>query len=252
MTFPDGQVIDDDVRLADPIETPIHGRTGVGHVVDGPWAAALSAFTGRDIRLVRCDKPAGTRAGNPASIVSDGSIEALAQQLHAPVLDARRFRMLIELEGAQAHEEDTWIGRRIAIGTAVLAVTIPDARCAITTQDPDLGTRDLDTLRGIIAYRGLRDGKHADFGVLADVAQPGRVTLGDTVTVLRRRLGPGAVTSTKCAGSVRASTATSSSQRTVGRRCATERPAPRPAANGGATPRHAQDVEPAYGTSRRR
>lgn len=184
MTFPDGQVIDDEVRTSDPIETPIHGRTGVGHVVDGAWGPALSAFTGREIRLVRCDKPAGTRSGNPASIVSDGSIEALAQQLQAPVVDGRRFRMLIELEDAQAHEEDTWIGRRIGVGTAVLAVTMPDARCAITTQDPDLGTRDLDTLRGIIAYRGLREGKHADFGVLADVAQPGRVSLGDAVTVL--------------------------------------------------------------------
>ena len=184
MSFPDGQVIDDDVRVSDPIETPIHGRTGVGHVVEGPWAEALSRFTGRRIRLIRCDKPAGTRSGNPASIVGDGSIEALAQQLQAPVVDARRFRMLIELEGAQAHEEDTWIGRQVAIGTAVLAITKPDARCAITTQDPDLGTRDLDTLRGIIAYRGLREGKHADFGVLADVAQPGRVSLGDRVSVL--------------------------------------------------------------------
>lgn len=184
MTFPDGQVIDEDVKVADAIETPIYDRTAIGHVVDGPWAAALSAFTGRDIRLVRCDQPAATRSGNPASIVSDGSIEALAQQLQAPVVDARRFRMLIELEGAKAHEEDTWVGRRVAIGTAILAVTIPDARCAITTQDPDLGTRDMDTLRGIIAYRGLREGKHADFGVLADVAQPGRIALGDTVTVL--------------------------------------------------------------------
>ena len=39
--------------------------------------------------------------------------------------------------------------------------------------------RDLDTLRGIIAYRGLREGKHADFGVLADVAVAGRVAVGD-------------------------------------------------------------------------
>ena len=42
----------------------------------------------------------------------------------------------------------------------------------------------LDTLRTLIAYRGLREGKHADFGVLADVAQPGRVRVGDRVTVL--------------------------------------------------------------------
>ena len=92
--------------------------------------------------------------------------------------------MLIELDGAEPHEEDRWIGHRIAIGEAVLAVTKPDARCAITTQDPDTGERDLDTLRTIIGYRGLREGKHADFGVLADVAQPGRIRLGDRVEVL--------------------------------------------------------------------
>ena len=99
-------------------------------------------------------------------------------------MDARRFRMLIDLEGAEPHEEDTWIGRRIALGESILRVIEPDARCAITTQDPDTGTRDLDTLRTLIAYRGLRDGKYADFGVLADVEQPGRIRLGDAVTVL--------------------------------------------------------------------
>src|SRR4029079_10629680 len=95
-----------------------------------------------------------------------------------------RFRMLINLEGAEPHEEDTWLGRRIGLGDAVLHVTKPDARCAITTQDPDTGARDLDTLRTIIGYRGLREGKHADFGVLADVAQPGRIRVGDRVEVL--------------------------------------------------------------------
>jgi uncharacterized protein YcbX len=92
--------------------------------------------------------------------------------------------MLINLEGATAHEEDTWIGRHIALGDAILRVTEPDARCAITTHDPDTGEPDLDTLRTIIAYRGLREGRHADLGVLADVVQPGRIRAGDEVTVL--------------------------------------------------------------------
>jgi uncharacterized protein YcbX len=139
----------------------------------------LSAFCGRPITLVRCERPAGTRAGNPASILSDGSLAELARQSGVDAVDGRRFRMLIELDGAEPHEEDTWIGRRVAIGGAVLAVTKPDARCAITTQHPDTGRRDLDTLRTLIAYRGLRDGKHADFGVLADVARPGTIRLGD-------------------------------------------------------------------------
>lgn len=184
MTFPDGQVVDDEVRLGEARETPIHGRTGVGRVVEGPWAAALSAFCDRPITLIRCDRPGGTRAGNPTSLVSDGSLSELARHAGTDHVDARRFRMLIELDGAGPHEEDRWIAHRIAIGGAVLAVTRPDARCAITTQDPDTGERDLDTLRTIIGYRGLREGKHADFGVLADVAQPGRIRLGDTVEVL--------------------------------------------------------------------
>ena len=184
LTFPDGTVIDEEVVVGDPIETPIHGRTGVGHVVVGPWTEPLSDFCGRPITLVRCDRPAGTRAGNPTSIIGDGSLAELARQAGVDAVDARRFRMLIELEGLAAHEEDTWVGGRVAIGDAILAVTLPDARCAITTQHPDTGIRDLDTLRTLIAYRGLRDGKHADFGVLADVAMPGRIRVGDGVALL--------------------------------------------------------------------
>ena len=184
LTFPDGDVVEDEVSLGAAVEIPIHSRTGVGHVIEGPWAAPLSAFAGRALQIVRCDRPGGTRRGNATSLVSDGSLAELARQLGQPGLDARRFRMLLDIAGAAAHEEDTWIGRRIRIGGAVLAVTLPDARCAITTQHPDSGARDLDTLRTLIAYRGLRDGKHADFGVLADVVQPGRVRLGDGVQVL--------------------------------------------------------------------
>ena len=184
MRFPDGEVIEDDVELAEAVETPIHGRTGVGHVVVGPWAAKLSAYTGRTIRLIRCDRPGGTRRGNPTSIISDGSLRELAKHAGVDAVDGRRFRMLIDLDGAGPHEEDSWIGRRIGLGDAILRVTKPDARCAITMQDPDTGMRDLDTLRTLISYRGLREGKHADFGVLADVEQPGRIRVGDEVTLL--------------------------------------------------------------------
>ena len=184
MRFPDGSIIEGEVQLGDAVETPIHGRTGVGRVVIGPWGKALSAFTGKPITVIRCDRPGGTRRGNPTSIISDGSLRELARHAGLNQVDGRRFRMLIDLEGAEPHEEDTWIGRRIAVGDAVLRVTKPDARCAITTQHPETGMRDLDTLRTLIAYRGLREGKHADFGVLADVEQPGRIRVGDAVTVL--------------------------------------------------------------------
>jgi uncharacterized protein YcbX len=184
LRLPDGTVIEGDVELGEPVETPIYGRTAVGRVVVGPWAAALESIAGRPVRLIRCDRPGGTRRGNPASIISDGSLHELARHVGVDRVDGRRFRMLIDLDGAEPREEDSWIGRRIALGDAILRVTKPDARCAITTQDPDTGVRDLDTLRAIIGYRGLREGKHADLGVLADVVQPGRVRLGDEVSLL--------------------------------------------------------------------
>ena len=199
-TLPDGSLVEGDVRLDEPVRTDIYGRLATGHVVGGPWAAALEPFAGRPVLLVRCDRPGGTRikAGethvrNAISLVSDGSLAELARQLGVPSVDGRRFRMLIEVEGAAAHEEDAWIGGQVAIGSAVLSIMKPDARCAITTQDPDTGERDLDTLRTILRYRGFRAGdpEHKiDFGVLGEVAVPGRIAVGDAVTVLDRVPGP--------------------------------------------------------------
>jgi uncharacterized protein len=184
LSFPDGTVLDEAVQLGSPVETIVHKRTVVGHLVDGPWAAALSEFCGREIRLIRCDRVGGTREAHPATLITDGSLEVLGHHLGTGTVDGRRFRMLIELEDGAAHEEDTWIGGRIGLGGAVLQISAPVPRCAITTQDPDTGERDLDTLRTIIAYRGLTDDRDIDFGVYGEVEQPGRIRLGDSVQVL--------------------------------------------------------------------
>lgn len=194
MTFPDGAVVEGDVAVGDPVATEMYGRRAVGHVVGGPWAAALTPFAQRPVLLVRCDMPGGTRiradethVRNAVSLVSDGSLRELARQVGVEAIDGRRFRMLVEIEGAGAHEEDTWIGGGVAIGSAVLSITKPDARCAITTQNPDTGERDLDTLRTLIHYRGFRAGdpeRKIDFGVLGEVLTPGRLAVGDEVRVL--------------------------------------------------------------------
>jgi len=181
LTFPDGEVVEDEVWLGDAVTTEVYDRTAEGQYVEGPWADALSAFAGRRLRLVRTVRPGGTRRSNAISLVGDGSLAELARQAGVGAVDARRFRMLLELEGLAPHEEDCWIGGRVAIGETVLEITKPTARCAITTQDPDTGERDLDTLRTIIGYRGLREGKKADFGVLGEVVRPGRVRVGDEV-----------------------------------------------------------------------
>ena len=184
LEFPDGRIVEDDVQLGEPVETPIYGRVGVGHVVTGPWAHPLSHFAGRPIRMVRTDRVGGTRTRHPATLVSDGSLSQLGGVLGVKEVDGRRFRMLIELGSAAAHEEDAWVGRRIAVGQTVLQISGAVPRCAYTTQNPDTGDRDLDTLRAIKAYRGLVDGTDLMFGVFGEVERPGMIRLGDTVHVL--------------------------------------------------------------------
>ena len=198
LTFPDGSIVEGDVQLDEPVRTEIYNRLAIGHVVGGPWAASLEPFAHRRVLLVRCDKPGGTRikpdetlVRNQVSLVSDGSLRELASNLGVDDVDGRRFRMLIEVAGAAAHEEDSWIGRDVAIGSAVVRITKPVGRCAITTQDPDTGERDLDTLRTILRYRGFRADdpkRNIDFGVVGEVRRPGQISVGDEVTVLEQAI----------------------------------------------------------------
>jgi uncharacterized protein YcbX len=189
LTFPDGTVTEGDVVEGEAVETAVHSRTVVGHIVDGPWATALSAFLGRRVRIVRCDRIGGTRRAHPATLVSDGSLDALGSVLGVGDVDSRRFRMLIELDGGEPHEEDTWVDRRIGLGETVLHISAPVPRCAMTTHDPDTGKRDFDTLRAIKDYRGQLNGKDIVFGVWGEVETPGRICVGDEVRVLDQVAG---------------------------------------------------------------
>jgi uncharacterized protein YcbX len=119
-------------------------------------------------------------------VLSDASLDELARNAGRDAVDARRFRMLIGVAGCSPHEEDEWVGKDVRVGDAVIRLHEEVARCAITTQDPDSGIPDFDTLREIKSYRGTRDddGKHIDFGVFGEVKEPGVVRLGEAVELL--------------------------------------------------------------------
>ncbi len=187
LRFPDGTVADAEVALGDEITTDFYGRPVDGRLVEGPWSAALSEWAGRPLRLVQSSPGAAVdRAGGPISLVSRASLEELGRHGdESGGVDGRRFRMLFEVDGCEPHEEDTWVKGRLRIGTAVAYVRHDVGRCAITTQNPDTGAPDLDTLRTIREYRGEtlnESGKrHIPFGVYGDVVEPGRVAVGDAV-----------------------------------------------------------------------
>jgi MOSC domain-containing protein len=178
MRFPGGEEVAGDALPADDVlDVPHDGRVVRARVVSGPWTELLSGLAGRPVRLVRTAHANAVKDA-PVSLVSDGSLVRLSREAGRDV-DARRFRMLFEIAGCSEHEEDDWIDRLVRLGDAVIRVAEHDVRCAVTTRDPDTAQRDLDTLGLLAAYRGT-----VTFGVLADVAEPGRVRLGDPVEPL--------------------------------------------------------------------
>jgi uncharacterized protein len=184
LRFPDGAVVEGSaLGSGPPRDWDLHGgAVGRGQVVEGEWNDRLSALAGHEVRLVRPQTTDGLREA-PVTLISRASVERLEQEAGGRV-DARRFRMLFDLDGCAEHEEDTWDGRRVRVGEAVLRVGGPVPRCAATTRHPESGERDLDTLRLIKGYRGVRDGQAIDFGVYAAVEEPGRVRVGDAVEPL--------------------------------------------------------------------
>jgi len=189
LRFPDDTVVDGVPGLGEEVVTDFYGRSVRGRIVEAAWSDPISALAGRTLRLVRCEEPgAGVDRGlGPVTILSDASLDALAQQVSVDGVDGRRFRMLVSVAGCEPHEEDGWLGGRVRVGDAVVRLHEQVARCAITTQNPESGVPDLDTLREISRYRGTRDddGKSIDFGVFGEVETPGRVRVGDSVEPLR-------------------------------------------------------------------
>lgn len=185
LRFPDGAVVEGDVRLGAPVTTSFYGRPVAGRLVEGPWGEALSAHTGSSLRLVRAEREGdgldrGARAG--VTVVSTASLAALAAAVGRERVDGRRFRMLLTVDGAEAHGEDAWVGRRVRAGRVVVEVAGHVGRCAVTTRDPDTGVRDLETLDAIEGYRrGVASSEPLPFGVWGPVVEPGRVAVGDEV-----------------------------------------------------------------------
>jgi hypothetical protein len=180
LEFPDGRIVEGPPMAVEPITARFFGQRDVeGFFVEGGWNAALSEFAGVPVRLVRAAKSAFD--GFPVSICSLGSIEALRASSGEPAFEERRFRQNIYINGASAHEEDTWIGATVHLGAAaVIHARMADPRCVMITHNPETGDHDLNTLKMITAYRTDQP-KEVNFGVYASVETPGEIAVGDEV-----------------------------------------------------------------------
>lgn len=94
--------------------------------------------------------------------------------------DVRRFRpnVLVDAPDHEPFAEDGWVGRRIAVGTAVLEVMQPTVRCAM----PLRAQSGLDRQAGM--YQALEELHANHLGLYVGVVEPGEIAMGDDATLL--------------------------------------------------------------------
>lgn len=175
------------------------GRPVRAQVVPGPWAAAFSDHLGRHVVLV-ATAPTQVVYGGSVSLVTTGSLGALAPRSRTAAgddredsapgasgvdgVDGARFRATVVVDtSGTGHDrpgaELDWVGREIAVGSALVRVTAATVRCAVVDLDPRTGRPDVRLLAAL-----PRDGRGAPvFGVEGDVVRPGAVETGAAVTV---------------------------------------------------------------------
>ena len=188
LTFPSGDVVDGIVELGEEVDAPMYAWNRVrSRTVRGPWEAAISEYVGRPLELLWAEEGAVDRTprGGTVSLVSRASLERLREEAGLDdAIDGRRFRMLFEIDGVDAHDEDAWIGAQVRVGDATLEFNGDIGRCVVTSRDPDTGVPDVPTLVTLASYRREGRTESLPFGVYGAVLVPGRVRVGDIANPL--------------------------------------------------------------------
>lgn len=183
MRLSDGTVVEGSTLPAgERVEVKLFDRTISARPIDPSFAEALAPAVDETLALLRVEEPENAGGMHRTSIVSLASVEDVGVRGADPGLDPRRFRMLIELDGLDAYEEDAWQGHRIRVGEAVLRIGERMPRCVMTTLDPETGEKNFDALKVLAGYRKV--GTEVVLGVYGDVDQPGRIERGDPVEFL--------------------------------------------------------------------
>ena len=185
--FPDGTTVEAEPDRGEPLVVDFYGRPVPARVVGGGFAEAFSAFVGRPLRLVRAEADGDGPDVRRLSLVSLASVRELAGRGgHKGDLDPGRFRINVEIDGCAPFEEDSWDGRRVRLGEAVVRLYGQIPRCDVTTQSPETGEKDFETLKVIAGFRPLMErdgagGRGIPFGMYAEVEEPGAAAVGDPV-----------------------------------------------------------------------
>jgi uncharacterized protein YcbX len=153
-------------------------RSWFGRDEDEP----LPDLSGFPPEIVEYESPPGTyHDAYPLMLMTTSAMRSLREALPGSAIDVRRFRpsLVVDTGDATGHPELDWIGRRLRVGEAELAVVAACPRCVMVTREiDDAAPRDRAILRHVV-----RELDH-NVGVYATVETAATIRPGDEVTVL--------------------------------------------------------------------
>jgi uncharacterized protein YcbX len=188
LSFPDGTIAEGEVRYGDTLTTRFFSHTETARELVGPWSEVLSDFVHRPLRLATTNIGVDRGRSGGVSLISRASLRRLAERAQQESVDARRFRMLVEIDGVEPHVEDRWVGHQVRIGATLVAMHGHVGRCLVTSRDPVNGATDLPTLDLLGGYRSdIEATEPLPFGIYGEVLDPGIVAVGDLVVVEHQR-----------------------------------------------------------------
>ncbi len=163
-------------RLTVEGESPEYVRELMGVLPDEPMPD-MSEFPPEKLRLLR--------QGNffdamPIHLLTRTTLETLARAAPESSWDERRFRpnLFVATDARDGYPEQSWIGRHLRVGTAVLEIVTGCPRCVVVTQAVDELPQDHRVMRTLV-----RENRHTA-GIYARVATEGEVREDDEVALL--------------------------------------------------------------------
>lgn len=116
----------------------------------------------------------------PLLLLSQASMATMGERAADSRFDVRRFRpnFVIGDTGEDPFPEMAWRGKRLAIGDAVIQVTVECPRCVMTTHAVADLPKDPSIMRALVGQAG------GNLGVYAKIETPATIRVGDAIEAL--------------------------------------------------------------------
>jgi len=180
LELPSGETVSGPAPLSRESVTCTYWNRTVAHVLTtGPHSELLSDHLGKPVRLAASPRN-GVVFGAPVSILTTASLRDLGERTGRDDLleSVSRFRMTMVVDaGDEPYVEDSWFGRELKLGDAVVRVRTGVPRCGQIDMEPATGDKDGSLLKALSGYRPGTGGEPW-FGVDAEVVVPGTITIG--------------------------------------------------------------------------